>query len=287
MTAEYSNQAVSLIWFPGRRSAAASCEGEKPFMTKDLTAIVEFLDLAARLGVAVTPFARRHGLSEIEAYAVQMALVGRRLARGERRIGQKMGFTSAAMRQQMGVHEANCGWLTDAMALGQGQVLALGPLIHPRAEPEVAVRLGRDLTGEEPPAALAAAVEAYAPAIEVVDSRLFEYRFDWLDNVADNSSSAAFVTGDWVAAPFETGTLTVRLYLDDALVEQGSSRAVEGHPLAALAVGARLGGRLGWPLKAGDVILTGGITKAPRVMPGVTVRAEFDGLGTATLLTGE
>ncbi len=254
-------------------------------MARDLAAFAEFLDRAAQLGVAITPFARRHGLTPEDAYAIQKAVVERRLARGERRVGQKMGFTSVAMRQQMGVREANCGWLTDAMAQAPDQPLSLAPLIHPRAEPEVAVRLGRDLTGDESADALAAAVAAYAPAIEVVDSRMFEYRFDWLDNVADNSSSAAFVTGAWHPAPFAVGDLAVRLYLDDALVEQGRSTAVEGHPLAALAVGARLAQRLGWPLKAGDIILTGGITKAPRIMPGVTVRAEFDGLGTARLLT--
>lgn len=254
-------------------------------MASELSAFVDFLDLAARLGVAVTPFCRRHGLGEAEAYAIQLALVERRIARGEQRIGQKMGFTSAAMRQQMGVREANCGWLTDAMAQSADQPLSLASLIHPRAEPEVAVRLGRDLTGDEPPDALAAAVAAYAPAIEVVDSRFHDYRFDWLDNVSDNSSSAAFIVGRWQAAPFDVGDLAVRLYLDDALVEQGRSTAVEGHPLAALAVGARLGQRLGWPLRAGDVVLTGGITKAPRIMPGVTVRAEFDGLGSATLST--
>ena len=247
----------------------------------DIEPIADLLDGAARLGVSLSPLALRHGLTLADAYAVQQALVARRLSRGEALAGLKMGFTSEAMRRQMGVDRPNIGWLTSGMT--RTSELATADFIHPRLEPEVAVLLGRDLEGTESIDEMAASVAGYAPAIEVVDSRFHDYKFHWLDNVADNSSSAAYVVGAWKQV-CDVAAIKARLHLDGELIDEGESSDVMGHPLAALAEGARIAGGLGQKLRAGMVILTGGITRAHPIAPGQTALADFGGLGSVSLL---
>ncbi len=247
----------------------------------DIADIADILDGAARLGVSLSPLAQRHGLSLADAYAAQKELVARRLSRGEVVVGLKMGFTSEAMRRQMGVDRPNIGWLTSGMTLTDA--LPAKIFIHPRIEPEVAVLLGRDLDGSETVEQIAAGVAGYAPAIEVVDSRFHDYRFHWLDNVADNSSAAGYCVGPWKQG-CDVAAIKARLCLDGGQVDEGESSAVMGHPLAALAEGARIAASLGQRLQAGMVILTGGITRAHPIAPGQKATAEFDGLGSVSLL---
>ena len=129
--------------------------------------------------------------------------------------------------------------------------------------------LGRDLDGSEDFEEIGAGVAGYAPAIEVVNSRFHDYKFHWLDNVADNSSSAGFAVGPWRQG-CDVAAIKARLLIDGELVDEGESSAVMGHPLAALAEGARIAASLGQRLKAGMVILTGGITRAHPIAPGQT-----------------
>jgi len=247
----------------------------------DLDLRSELLDHAARARVSLSPLAERHGLTLADAYAIQGRVVARRVARGARIVGLKMGFTSEAMRRQMNVSEPNIGWLTSDMALASGE-LTVGDFIHPRLEPEVAVVLGRDLETDDP-VRVVEAVEAFAPAIEVVDSRFHDYKFQGLDNVADNSSSAAFVLGPWRKPAIDVGALMVRLAIGGSLMEAGESSAVMGHPLKALGEGARIAAGLGRPLKAGMIVLTGGVTRAYPITAGQGARAEIAGLGNVVL----
>ncbi|MER5769732.1 fumarylacetoacetate hydrolase family protein [Streptomyces sp. NPDC001985] len=214
-----------------------------------------------------------------EAYAVQEALVLRRLARGERITGVKLGFTSAAKMRQMGVADLIHGRLTDRMEIPDGGRYDLSGLIHPRVEPEVAFLLGATLRpGDADPAA---AVAAVAPALEVIDSRYDGFRFSLPEVIADNTSAAAYAVGPWRALG-DLGNLGVLLELGGRPAEAGSTAAILGHPLRALAAAARLAG----PLEPGTVILAGAATAAVPLPPGTCVRATVAGLGTVQFTTG-
>lgn len=222
-------------------------------------------------------------LTETDAYAIQAELL--RLTGGTR-TGYKLGFTSAAMREQMGVEHPNSGVLLATMRI-DGPDLPVDELIHPRLEPEIAIALGRDLHGADvTPQQVADATAAVLPAVEVVDSRYRDYRFRSADNIADNSSAARYVLG----APrklCDVGDLrlvAVRLEIDGVLVDQGRGEAALGSPLAAV---AWLAGHLtarGERLLAGEVVLTGGLTRAHELRAGQTAHAQFGGgLGSVLL----
>jgi 2-oxo-3-hexenedioate decarboxylase len=202
-----------------------------------------------------------------DPYAAQRALVERRLARGERIAGIKMGLTSKAKMEQMGVAEAIWGRLTDAMRIPDGGVLDLAPRIHPKVEPEVAflVRDGR--------------IAAIAPAIEVIDSRWRDFKFTLPEVIADNTSAAGFVTGPWQPMPAGVDNLGVLLEVDGRVVEIGSTAAILGDPRRAFAEAARLAG----PLTDDWVVLAGAATAAVPVPAGATVRVTVEKIGTAAL----
>ncbi|WP_328485201.1 2-keto-4-pentenoate hydratase [Streptomyces zaomyceticus] len=244
----------------------------------NITALAEALDTAARDG---RPLAGGgSGPKDTgEAYAVQEALVARRLARGERLTGFKLGFTSVAKMRQMGVSDLIHGRLTDRMEIPDGGRFDLSRLIHPRVEPEVAFLLGDTLRpGGDPMAAVA----AVAPALEVIDSRYDGFRFSLPEVIADNTSAAGYALGPW-SAPGDLGNLGVLLELDGRPAETGSTAAILGHPLRALAAAARLAG----VLEAGTVILAGAATAAVPLPPGTHVRATVSGLGTVRFTTEE
>lgn len=222
-------------------------------------------------------------LTEADAYAIQAELL--RL-KGGTRAGYKLGFTSAAMRQQMGVDHPNSGVLLADMRLTEPRLPA-GALIQPRVEPEIAILLGRDLHGADLTLEqVAAATAAVLPAIEVVDSRYRDYRFRSVDNIADNSSAARYLLGT-PRALSDVGDLRlvgVLLSIDGVPVDQGLGLAALGSPLAAVAwLAGHLSAR-GESLRSGEVILTGGLTRAYALSPGQTACAEFGaGLGSVLL----
>ncbi|MGW4482950.1 2-keto-4-pentenoate hydratase [Amycolatopsis sp. NPDC004368] len=240
-------------------------------------------DLAARLDDAATTRKPCEQLptelSLDDAYAVQRQLVDRRLTRGERPVGVKLGFTSKAKAAQMGVADVIIGRLTSGMVLADGAELDLGDLIHPRAEPEVAFRLSRGIEpGEVPGPDL---IDAVAPAIEIIDSRYRDFKFSLADVVADNTSAAAFVLGPW--RPLEAGldNRGVLFEVDGRLVASGSTAAILGDPLRAVPAAVRMAQRHGLPLAAGTVLLAGAATPAVELEPGTHVSATVSGLGRA------
>ena len=246
--------------------------------------------LAARLRQAAierragAPLSDTHAdLTEADAYAIQAALLH---LKGGTRAGYKLGFTSAAMRKQMGVEHPNSGVLLAGMRLEDARLPA-GALIHPRVEPEIAILLGRDLRGDQvTPEQVAAATAAVLPAIEVVDSRYRDYRFKSVDNIADNSSAARYVLGT-PRALSDLGDLrrvAVRLDIDGVLVDEGQGDAALGSPLLAVAWLVAHLNHAGEGLRAGEVVLTGGLTRAHALPAGHTVQAQFGGgLGTVVL----
>ncbi|MFC7548836.1 2-keto-4-pentenoate hydratase [Plantactinospora sp. GCM10030261] len=245
--------------------------------------------LAERLGVAAdsaTPIAQlaaEAGLDTDAAYAVQDALLRRRLARGERLAGLKMGLTSRAKMAQVGVDEVIWGRLTDAMRVPDGGQVDVSAYIHPRVEPEVAFLVDRVPEPDEPLGSFADAVRAVAPAIELIDSRYANFRFSLPDVIADNTSAAAFVVGPWSPVPDGLDNLGVLLEIDGRVAQVGSTAAILGDPRRALAEGIRLAGRHGVRLESGWVFLAGAATAAVPLRPGAHVRAVVEKLGTASL----
>ncbi len=244
--------------------------------TDELAAL---LDGAAQAARAVQPFDPEGRLPMTEAYAVQAASIARRLARGERRVGVKMGFTSRAKMLQMGLSDVIWGRLTSGMQIGDGDTVALPRYVHPRVEPEIAFVLKRPLVGDETAAQALAAVEAVAPALEIIDSRFENFRFTLPEVVADNASSSGFVLGGWHDPRQELGNLGLVMSFDGRAVHVGSTAAILGHPLRSLVAAARLSAAADEPLQAGWVVMAGGATPAEWLVPGSHVQLEMQGLG--------
>ncbi len=223
------------------------------------------------------------------AYAVQLEALGRRVSRGERIIGVKLGLTSRAKQQRMNVSSPLTGWLTDAMVLPAGVPVPQAELIHPRAEPEIAFVLGRALAGPGITAATAmAAVDRVYGGLEIIDSRYRDFRFTLPDVVADNASSARLVLGSVGVDPsgLDLALEAVLLEVDGAVVDSATGAAVQGHPGEALALAANDLGARGLQLEAGWIVLTGGMTDAVFVQPGAKVAAHFTSLGSVVVAGG-
>ncbi|WP_433171488.1 2-keto-4-pentenoate hydratase [Actinoallomurus sp. CA-150999] len=229
------------------------------------------------------------GLDLATAYAVQDEALRRRLDRGERLIGVKLGLTSRAKQERMGIAAPLTAWLTDAMMLPAGAPAPQDRMIHPRAEPEIVFVMRDWLAGPGITAAGAlAAVDSVYGGIELIDSRYRDFRFTLPDVVADNASSGRFVTGP-VGLPPESLDLALEACLvevDGQVVDSATGAAVQGHPAEALALAANELAQRDLAIKPGWVVLTGGMTDAVPVSPGTTVAVHFTHLGSLHLAGG-
>lgn len=247
-------------------------------MTSRLAELSERLDEAQRNRAPITQLSDEGALSVEDAYEVQRLLVERRLARGEQAVGVKAGFTSRAKMVQMGVSDLIWGRLTDAMAVEDGGTVNYGRFCHPRIEPEVAFLLGEELRWPTTIAQAAAAVDAVAPALELIDSRYSEFRFSLPDVIADNTSASAFVIGPPTRTA-DIDNLGVVLAVDGAPAEFGSTTAILGHPLRSLVALARLAG----VIPAGSIVLAGAATAAVPLPKSGVVSVSVQDLGRATV----
>lgn len=223
------------------------------------------------------------------AYRIQDETLARRRARGETVVGVKLGLTSRAKQQRMGIDSPLTAWLTDAMVLPAGAPVPRARLIHPRAEPEIVFVLGRPLAGPGVTATAAMrAVESVWSGIELIDSRYTDFRFTLPDVVADNASAGAFVTGPVGVAPagLDLSLEGCLLEVDGRVVDSATGAAVQGHPAEALALAANSLGARGLSLEPGWLVLTGGMTDAVTVSPGARVAAHFTHLGSLVLNGG-
>lgn len=222
-------------------------------------------------------------------YAIQDLNLAKRLERGEKLIGVKLGLTSRAKQQRMGVHFPFVAWLTDAMILPVGDPVPQDTLIHPRIEPEIVFVMGDRLEGPGVTAAQAmSAVESVWGGAEVIDSRYQEFRFKAGDVSADNASSGAFVTGPVGLPPSEVDCAleAVLVEVDGVIVDSATGAAVQGHPGEALALAANDLARRGHAIEAGWIVLTGGMTDAVFSPPGASVAMHFSTLGSVFLNGG-
>jgi 2-keto-4-pentenoate hydratase len=216
------------------------------------------------------------------AYAIQAASVRRWLSEGRRIAGRKIGLTAAAVQKQLGVEQPDYGVLFQDMQIEDGGTLRRAQVIQPRAEAEVAFVMKRDIC--DPAVSrdeLAGAIEAAVAAIEIVDSRIADWKISFADTVADNGSSAFFVLGQKrVPLPgLDLWTCGMVLEKNSRVASLGVGAACLGHPLdAALWLARTLAGR-GETLRAGDVLMSGALGPMVDLLPGDSVRGTIAGLG--------
>lgn len=252
--------------------------------TEILQALARRLDDAIQHVRPVPMLSLAHpDLTVVEAYGIQEFGLALREDRRERLIGMKMGLTSRAKARQMGVDTPIYGCLTDAMLLAAGGELPMARFCHPRVEPEIAFLLETDLHGPVSPAQALRAVAGACCALEILDSRYQDFKFQLADVIADNTSAARFVLGDRLLPPqaLDAGCLGMVMAVNSRPVEIGSSAAIFEHPARSLAELANMLAERGQHLKAGQIVLTGGATAAVALKPGDRVGLEVDGLGSA------
>lgn len=240
------------------------------------------LDEAAAKVCAIAQIDPDDQLNIEDAYAIQSASIARRMERGEKRVGVKMGFTSRAKMLQMGLSDVIWGRLTSRMQLEEGGTVDLSSFIRPRVEPEIAFLLKRPLSGHVTGPEALAAVEAIAPALEIIDSRYQDFKFTLPEVIADNASSSGFVIGPWNAPSTDFSNLGLAFTIDGRLVHAGSTAALLGHPLRSLVAAARLSAAAGEPLQAGWIVMAGGATPAEWIHAGQHVSVQMQHLGSAS-----
>jgi 2-keto-4-pentenoate hydratase len=256
--------------------------------TDAAVAAADLLEQAARTGVAVEPLVGLLGASDIAlAYEVQTLVTERRLAAGARLVGRKIGLTSEAVQKQIGVDRPDFGVLFDDMSYGDGETIPYARLLQPKAEAEVAFLLGADITeldGTDDLRAVREAVALAFPAIEVVDSRIADWRIGITDTVADNASSGVFVVGSrgFPLDEVEPADVVMTMRRDGETVSSGDGRACLGDPLNALRWLAATAIEFGSPLRAGDLVLSGALGPMVAARPGDVFTAEIAPLGTVT-----
>ncbi len=227
--------------------------------------------------------------SQDGAYAIQEINTLAALAEGRRLVGRKIGLTSLAVQAQLGVDQPDFGMLFADMAVGDGEAVALGRLIQPKVEAEIALIIGRDLKYERHTYAdLIRAIEYCVPAIEIVDSRIENWNIHFVDTVADNASGGLYVLG---ARPvrlgeFDITNCTMEMRRGAEIVSSGSGRACLGSPLNAALWLADMMVRYDRPLLAGDIILTGALGPMVLAQPGDRFDVSVSGLGQVSACFG-
>jgi 2-oxo-3-hexenedioate decarboxylase len=218
-----------------------------------------------------------------DAYDIQWTARAAKEARGHKIVGMKMGLTSQAKMKQMGVPNPCYGYLADYFAYGDGAEIKIDELIHPKVEAEIAFVLKDDLEGPGCHIGdVLAATDFVMPAVEIIDSRYKDFKFDLKSVIADNSSSSRYVTGgrSRKVEDLDLKTLGVVMEINGEVVQLGAGAAVLGHPATAIAMLANMLGERGEKLKAGEYILSGAITAAVAVNKGDNVTVKFQDLGT-------
>ncbi len=237
---------------------------------------------AERRAAPIEPLADAYAMTAEDGYAIQQVGVRERLENGVRVVGMKIGLTSVAMQRQLGVDEPDYGHLLEGMRYPNGAAIPVERLIAPRVEGEIAFVLARDLEGPQLTAFdVMAATEIVVPALEIIDSRIRDWKIRQADTIADNASAAAFVLGEPGASPHRIDLADVGLVLmrNGVVVETGVGAAVLGHPAFSVAWLANKLAGYGQGLKAGHVVLSGSLVAAVSVEAGDGVTATLGGLG--------
>jgi len=264
-------------------------------MNQRVEHIVDRLWQAAATGKPIAPVrddvtaAAAGGDVLAAAYQVQQSITRRRLDAGARLVGRKIGLTSKAVQRQLGVDSPDFGALFADMAVGDGEEIAWSRLMQPKAEAEIALVLGRDLPhARHTVADLVSATDYVLPAIEVVGSRIANWDIRLADTVADNASSSLFVLGTRPVplARLDLAGCGMVMERRGDQVSVGGGAACLGNPLNAAIWLADVLVRMGTPLRAGDVVLTGALGPMVAVEPGDVFGAQIEGLGSVNAVFG-
>jgi 2-oxopent-4-enoate/cis-2-oxohex-4-enoate hydratase len=232
------------------------------------------------------------GIDLVDAYRIQSRMVQRRLDTGEEIVGKKVGATSAAVMNMLGLDGPDFGQLCSSMLYSNGDTIRLDSLIQPRAEGEIAFILKRDLVGPGLTAIdILRATEYVVPCFEIVDSRIDDWDIKVFDTVADNASCGVFVLGTERKDPLELDLALVGMTIDvrqpgeavGELFATGAGAAVKGSPVNSVVWLANTLGDLGIPCRAGEVILSGSLSVMAWVKGPQTITCEFGGLGSCSV----
>ncbi|MEZ0580755.1 2-keto-4-pentenoate hydratase [Nocardioides sp. MH1] len=258
-----------------------------------ISAAVERLADAQRTRVPCAPVRDLIGADDLPAaYAVQQGLVQARIAAGAAVVGRKIGATSKAVQDQLGVDQPDFGYLLDDMDVShgaRGEPVSMRTLVQPRVEAEVAFRLATDIAPDDEAditiEAVRAAVDVALPALEIVDSRIADWKIGFTDTVADNASSGLFVVGEdgKALAELEPRDVEMSLTVNGEERSAGNGAACLGDPLEALRWLAVQAHRFGDPLRAGQVVLSGALGPFVPFAPGDRVVASISGFAPLTV----
>jgi 2-keto-4-pentenoate hydratase len=242
---------------------------------------------AERSKVAMAPLTDgHHDIDVVDSYEIQLINIRQRVAEGARVVGHKVGLSSEAMQKMMNVDEPDYGHLLDEMEVFEDKPVPAGNYLYPRVEVEVGFILADDLPGAGcTEGDVIAATAAFVPAIELIDSRISDWKIKLCDTIADNASSAGFVLGAARVSPKDVDIKAIDAVLtrNGEVVAKGRSDAVLGDPVTSVAWLARKVADFGVRLRAGDIVLPGSCTRAIDARPGDNFLAEFDGLGSVRL----
>jgi 2-keto-4-pentenoate hydratase len=235
------------------------------------------------------PSQTNRGLSVDDAYRVQRNNLERRLAAGEIRAGHKIGLTSLAIQQQLGVDQPDFGFLTNRMIIENGGSIAVDSLIAPRVEAEFAFRIGTALPPSPKRDQLRESIDGVAVALEVIDSRVADWKITLVDTIADNASSARMVHGAFRPATAELldslPSAVIELDRDGDVQVSGPGSAVLGDPIESLLWLAQAIGSFGESFAVGDVVIAGAVAAAIPLTDGSSFGASCPGFDTARLQT--
>ena len=242
---------------------------------------------AMRTCTVVDPLTSRHPDITIEnAYHIQQRMLSNRLQAGERVVGKKIGVTSAAVMNMLGVYQPDFGYLLDGMIYNEGQAIDASTLIQPKAEGEIAFILKKDLMGPGiSNADVLAATECVMPCFEIVDSRIRDWKIKIQDTVADNASCGVFVLGDRAVDPRRVDLSTCGMVLEKngEIIGTGAGAAALGSPVNAVTWLVNTLGQLGIGMKAGEVILSGALAAMSPAKAGDNFRVSIGGLGSCSV----
>lgn len=250
--------------------------------------LAEELLTAEQTKQAIPPLTARYpDLTVSDAYHVQLGVLNRKVLDGRKVIGKKVGLTSAAMQNMLGVSEPDYGHLFDDMKVSDGGTVSLKELVSPKVEAEIGFVLGEDLTGPNITYLdVLMATKYVVPTLEIIDSRIADWNIQLVDTVADNGSSAMVVVGNQVTEidGIDLRTVGMVLYKNGEMAATGSGAAALGHPAHAVAWLANKLAEFDITLKAGELILPGALSAALTVEKGDQISACFGQLGSVSVI---
>ncbi|RZK84921.1 MAG: 2-keto-4-pentenoate hydratase [Rhodococcus sp. (in: high G+C Gram-positive bacteria)] len=226
------------------------------------------------------------GIDVVDAYEIALINIRARREAGETVYGHKVGLSSEVMQKMMGVDEPDYGHLLSSMVYAEGTPIDTARFCYPRIEVEIGYVLGETLPGEGcTEADVLAATEYIVPSIELIDSRITDWKIGLADTIADNASSAGVILGAGRVEPanVDIGGISAVLFQGEEEIARGEASAVLGNPTKAVAWLARKVESFGVRLEAGHVILPGSCTRAIDARPGDVFRADFSDIGSVSV----